>query len=68
MRNALNLLEFTSKICLELFLVLPLIEDNLSTMDKQLVLKVSSLWRFHCSQTIKITITFFSGGGYSKTI
>jgi len=44
----LNLLEFLSKLCLELFLVLPLKKDNLSTTDKQLVPKVSSLWRFHC--------------------
>jgi len=49
MQYALNLLEFTSKLCFELFLVLPLIEDNLSTMDKQLVPKVSSLRRFHCN-------------------
>ena len=45
--NALNLLEFISKLCLELFLLLPMIKDNLSTMDKQLVPKESSL-RFHC--------------------
>jgi len=49
MPNALNLLEFNSKSCLELFLVLPLIKDNLSTMDKQLVPKVPSLRRFHCT-------------------
>jgi len=49
MHNALNLLEFTSKLCLELFLVLLLIKDNLSTMEKQLVPKVSSLRRFHCN-------------------
>jgi len=50
--NSLNLLEFTSKLCLELILILPLIQDNLSTMDKQLVPKVSSIWRFHCNKFI----------------
>jgi len=41
--NTLNLLEFTSKWCLELSIVLLLTKDNLSAMDKQLVQKVSSL-------------------------
>jgi len=33
MRISLNLLEFTYKLCLELFLVQLLIKDNLSTVD-----------------------------------
>jgi len=52
MHNALNLLDFTSKLCFELFLVLPLKKDDLSTMDKQLVPKVSSLGKFHCNYCI----------------
>jgi len=48
MGNALNLIELTSKLSLELVLDLPQINDNLSTMDKELVPKVSSIRRFHC--------------------
>jgi len=52
---ALNLyLEFKSKLCLEFFLVQPLIKDNLSTIDKQLVPKVSSLWKFPCNHLLNI--------------
>jgi len=54
--NALNPSEFPSKLCLEIILVLPLIKDNLSTMDQQLVTKVSSLRRFH-SMLLKLIST-----------
>jgi len=53
MRNTLKLfIEFISKLCFELFLVLPLIKDIPSTMDKQLIPKVSSLQRFHCIEVL----------------
>jgi len=32
MHHALDIFEFTSQLCLELFLVVPLIKDNLTTI------------------------------------
>jgi len=49
LHNALNILEFNFKLCLEFFSILPLIKDNLSTKNKQLIPKLSTLWRFHFS-------------------